>query len=155
MFWKKKSLQPESKIVQEISNSWGWTGIRPIEVVRENEFGNLIIKDTQGAYWRLCPEDVYCRVIALNDEELEILFANKEFQEDWEMKNLVAEARSHFGDLMEGRKYCLKIPSVAGGSYALENFGTNTLLEMIGFSGDIGYQIKDLPDGTKIKLTIE
>ena len=42
-------------IIQEIKESWGWVGIDPIEVVGENDFGNLMIKDSSGSYWRLCP----------------------------------------------------------------------------------------------------
>ena len=58
-------------IIKEIKESWGWVGIEPVEVVGENDFGNLMIKDIQGKYWRLCPEDVYCEVVAQNQEELD------------------------------------------------------------------------------------
>ena len=44
-------------LVDDISQSWEWVGIEPVEVVGENDFGNLIIKDEEGKYWRLCPED--------------------------------------------------------------------------------------------------
>ena len=44
-------------ILKEVQNAWGWTGIKPLELVDENDFGNLIIKDVRGQYWRLCPED--------------------------------------------------------------------------------------------------
>jgi hypothetical protein len=32
-------------IVDAINDSWGWNGIDAVEVVAENEFGNLLIKD--------------------------------------------------------------------------------------------------------------
>lgn len=32
-------------LVEEIRQSWGWVGIEPVEVVGENDFGNLIVKD--------------------------------------------------------------------------------------------------------------
>jgi len=35
-------------IIDEIKKSWGWIGIQPEEVVGENDFGNLIVKDTGG-----------------------------------------------------------------------------------------------------------
>ena len=47
-------------IIEEIASAWGWAGIQPEEVVGENDFGNLIVKDVAGKYWRICPEDVYC-----------------------------------------------------------------------------------------------
>jgi len=45
-------------MISEIIEAWGWVGIRPREILYENEFGNLIIKDVEGKFWRLCPEDV-------------------------------------------------------------------------------------------------
>lgn len=50
-------------IIEEIRESWGWAGIHPVEVVGENDFGNLMINDNEGKYWRLCPEDAYCEII--------------------------------------------------------------------------------------------
>ncbi|WP_202947437.1 hypothetical protein [Sulfurovum sp. AR] len=70
-------------IVEEIKESWGWIGINPVEVIGENDFGNLMIKDTDGKYWRLCPEDVYCEIVAQNQEELDTLSKDQEFLEDW------------------------------------------------------------------------
>lgn len=103
-------------LVDEIRQSWGWVGIEPVEVVGENEFGNLIIKDVDGKYWRLCPEDYYCEVIAANRDELDLLSTDQEFLHDWYMKTLVALASDTCGPLTEGRKYCLKTPAILGGA---------------------------------------
>ena len=141
-------------IVEEIKESWGWVGIEPIEVVGENDFGNLMIKDTEGKYWRLCPEDVYCEVVAENREELDALSTDQEFLEDWYMKALVEVAKDKLGPLEEGRKYYLVIPGALGGDYRINNIKTAPLVEIIKFSGDVGKQIKDLPDGAQVKLKV-
>ena len=141
-------------IIQEIKESWGWIGINPIEVVGENDFGNLIIKDTEGKYWRLCPEDVYCEVIATNREELDRLSEDQEFLEDWNMKLLVDQAKENLGQLGKGIKYCLVIPGALGGEYAIQNIKTAPLIELVRFSGDVAKQIKDLPDGEQIQLKV-
>ncbi|MDH5182212.1 MAG: DUF1851 domain-containing protein, partial [Gammaproteobacteria bacterium] len=75
-------------IVEEIKEYQGWAGIEPAEVVGENDFGNLIIKDIEGRYWRLCPEDVYCEVVARDRAELDVLSADQAFLEDWYMTAL-------------------------------------------------------------------
>jgi len=69
-------------LVKEVNASWGWVGIRAQEVIGENDFGNLIIKDTDLRYWRLCPEDLYCKVIAESREELDALSHNQDFLHD-------------------------------------------------------------------------
>ena len=141
-------------IVSEIKESWGWSGIDPEEVVGENDFGNLIIKDKAGKYWRLCPEDVYCEVIANNYEELNILSHDQDFANDWHMVNLVNIAKEQLGPLKAGQKYHLIIPGILGGEYDISNFRIVSIIEQIRFSGDIGKQIQELPDGANIELKV-
>ena len=141
-------------IVDEIKESWGWVGIKPLEVVGENDFGNLMIKDIEGKYWRLCPEDLYCKVVAQNRAELDALSTDQEFLADWYMKSLVEVAKDKLGPLEEGRKYYMVIPGVLGGEYGINNIKTLTLVEIIRLSGDLGKQIKDLPDGAQVKLKV-
>jgi hypothetical protein len=71
---------------------------------------------------------------------------------DWEMARLVEQARQKLGPLAAGRCYCLKVPAVLGGSYAADNMGTISRSELISFSGDLAEQIRDVPDGSHIKI---
>ncbi len=141
-------------VLAEIEQAWGWIGLRPIEIVGENDFGNLIVKDVEGRYWRLCPEEPSCRIVARTRGDLDRLSTDQEFLRDWYMRPLVEQARELFGPLAEGRKYCLKIPAVLGGKYDSQNLGTIALAELVRASGHIAEQIKDLPDGAKIQLRI-
>lgn len=141
-------------LISEICEAWGWVGFNPAEVVDENDFGNLIIRDEDNKYWRLCPEDVYCEIIANNRQELDNLSKDQTFLVDWYMSELVEAAKDSVGLLEEGRKYCLVIPSVLGGTYDTSNIKSVPLVELVRFSGDLGKQIRDLPDGEKIQLKI-
>jgi len=141
-------------IIDEIMESWGWAGIEPVEVVGENDFGNLMIKDIHGKYWRLSPEDVYCEVVAENRKELDALSKDQEFLQDWYMQALVEAAKDKYGPLEEGRKYHLVTPGVLGGVYGISNINTAPLVGIIRFSGDLGKKIKDLPDGAQIKVKV-
>lgn len=141
-------------LIAEILNSWGWVGIVPEEVVKENDFGNLIIRDREGRYWRLSPEDIYCEVVAKNREEFDKLSMDHEFRADWYMEPLVTQARETLGPLSEGRKYHLVIPGALGGEYAISNIKTAPLVELIRFSGNLGSQLKDLPEGAQIELKV-
>lgn len=141
-------------LISEVRDAWGWAGIDPQEVVGENDFGNLIIKDTDGKYWRMCPEDVYCKVVAENRDELDKLSQDQDFLEDWYMAALVNQAQESVGTLTDGRKYCLVIPGLLGGAYDSSNIKSAPLVELIRFSGDIAQQIRDLPDGAQIELKV-
>ncbi len=142
-------------IIQEIRESWGWVGINPVEIVGENDFGNLMIEDVEGKYWRLCPEDAYCEVLANTRDELVRLSSEQEFLEDWCMETLVEQARASLGELSEGTKYSLVIPGVLGGEYTISNIKIAPLVELVRFSGDVAKQIDDLPDGAEIQLRVD
>lgn len=141
-------------ITEDIRDAWGWTGIDPAEVVGENDFGNLMVRDAQGNYWRICPEDLYCRVVANHRDELDALSRDQEFLRDWYMNALVEEAQRRLGPLEPGRKYCFKIPGTLGGEYGGDNLASIALSELIRASGYIAQQIEGLPNGSKVNLRI-
>ncbi len=141
-------------MIETVKSAWGWCGLEPLEIVGENAFGNLLIKDIGGRYWRICPEDLACNVVAENMDQFKGLLDDSDFQRDWDVRLWVEAARTKLGLPADGQKYCLKMPSVMGGAYDVENFGVIGFEELISFSGYLAEQIKDLPDGAQIKLTL-
>ena len=141
-------------LIAVIKQAWGWVGIKPAQVIGDNSFGNLLIKDETGRYWRLCPEDLCCTVVASSREELDALSQSQEFRTDWHMANLVAAARERLGALRPGYKYCLRIPGVLGGQYGGANLAVMPFHELLTASGHLGREIRDLPDGAQIRLHV-
>lgn len=142
------------ELIAIVEDAWGWTGLKPAEIVGDNDFGNLMIKDQIGCYWRLCPEDLYCKVVASSRAELDQLSQDQEFLEDWYMAALVEQARERLGPLRSGFKYCLKIPGPLGGEYGGDNLATISLGGLVSSSGHIAQQTEALPDGAQIRLSI-
>lgn len=142
-------------IIESINNDWGWLNINAVELIAENDFGNLIFRSADASYWRILPENPECLKIAENQSDYGKLVIDKEFQLDWAMEILVTLAKQTLGELEIGQKYCLKMPALLGGEYEKENLGTISQIEQISFSGDIARQIDDLPDGSKFELKIE
>ncbi len=68
------------------------------------------------------------------------------------MRELVRLAHEKLGPLENGHRYCLKIPAILGGDYGEENLATLALGELIGFSGHVADQIRDLPEGAKLEF---
>jgi hypothetical protein len=132
-------------LVATIKAAWGWTGIEPVQVVGDNPFGNLIVKDSLGQYWRLCPEDLYCKIIAQNRAELDALSREQTFLHDWHAVELVNSARAALGPLNPGYRYGLKIPGPLGGEYCGSNLASLPVGELIAASGHIAQQVAQLP----------
>jgi len=142
------------KLTESIEHAWSWSGIKPEEVVGENDFGNLMVRDERGMYWRICPEDLSCKVLADDRNELDAMSRDQEFLRDWHMSALVAEARERLGPLQAGEKYCFKIPGVLGGTYGGDNLASIALVELIESSGHLAHQIAELGDGARVKVRV-
>lgn len=138
----------------QIRDAWGWTGLRPKDVIETNAFGNMIVKDDHGTYWRICPEDLSCTVIATTDEDFCRLRDDPVFVRNWDVSLWVEAARARLGDIPPERTYCLKVPAPLGGRYESANFGTISRLELLSASGDMARQIHDLPDGAQVELRL-
>ncbi|WP_299487692.1 DUF1851 domain-containing protein [Acaryochloris sp. IP29b_bin.137] len=109
-----------------VQKSWSWCGMQAAKIVAQNDFGNLIVLDDVGTYWRICLEDLYCEIIATNAEEMDELSRDEEFRSDWEMSRLIEIGQELHGKLPPECCYCLKVPSVLGGLYNRDNIGTKT-----------------------------
>jgi hypothetical protein len=131
--------------VEDINDAWGWMGLRAVEILGANAFGNLILRDADGSYWRLRPQDLCCEPVAEDRAALDALSYNQDFLNDWYMPELVDLAESTLGPLTDDRTYCLKIPSALGGHYGSENLATVPLSELIRFSGEGAQQLEGMP----------
>lgn len=140
------------ELIKKINDAWGWIGMLAKKIKMENEFGDMVIQSESGKYYRICPEELSCEKIAETEIEFNSLIKSSEFQKDWQMMNLVKVAKEKYGELIKGEKFCLKVPAVIGGEYSEENIGKISFEELILFSGDLAFQIKDLDDGQKIAL---
>ncbi|MEO7497536.1 MAG: T6SS immunity protein Tdi1 domain-containing protein [Massilia sp.] len=136
--------------VDEINAAWGWVGMSAVEVLGENDFGNLIIRDDEGKYWRLRPHDLCCQPVAENSDAFHALSYNQAFLQDWYMTEEVMLARATLGPLANGRKYCMKVPSAAGGEVGGDNLATAPLMALIRFSGDVAQHMEGLPTGNHL-----
>ena len=141
-------------LLETISGAWGWKGIVATEIVEINRFGNVIFIDDTERYWRICPEELTCQVVADTQQAFATLRVDEEFVVDWEMENLCREASIALGAPPTGICYCLKIPAVFGAAYTADNIGIISVSELIAVSGDLGRQIEDLPDGAEIRFNV-
>ena len=139
-------------ILQTVSAYWGWVGIEPKTLIAENEFANLIIQDVDDRFWRLCPEDLYCEVIADDKEEYNELVKEDDFNQDWFMDVMVVKATEKYGNLEPGQKFHMLEPGALGGKYAVFNIKPVSFESIIKFSGELAQKL-DRAGGKNVNYT--
>jgi len=68
---------------------------------------------------------------------------------------LAHEWQRRHGALPRGHRLVPTIPFVAGGEYRVENLRAGESVASMRYRGDIAKQIRDLPDGTPIRLKVK
>ena len=139
-------------ILDTVKQYWGWVGIEPTSVIAENEFGNIIMQDVDERFWRLCPEDLYCEVIADDKAEYNELIKDEEFNQDFFMDVFVHKATEKYGALAPDMKFHMLEPGALGGKYAVFNVKPIAFDRIIKFSGELAQKI-DRAGGKKVNYT--
>jgi len=122
----------------------------PVEVLATNDFGNVIVRNQEGVFYRIVPEEWQCERVARSPAELENTRRSEEFIRDWEMTVLVDRARAAHGPLLVGECFCLVIPGILGGKYSEENIRKTSVTELLSYTGKMAEQIEDIPDGESV-----
>ena len=137
-------------VLQAISEGWSWKLGTPVDVVATNCFGNVIVQNQDGDFYRIMPEEWQCELLARTPAELEEKKKTESFVRDWEMTPLVDRAVAAHGPLAAGECFFLVVPSMLGGKYAEENIRKITLPELLSYSGSMAAKIDDVPDGDSV-----
>lgn len=117
--------------IQIIKQYWGWAGIKPALLVERNQFGNLLVQDNSGLFWRICPEELTCEVVAPNQKMMQHLLSEDEFKQDWDMTGMVMLAYGTLGELGDEECYYFIQPPALGGEYATQNMGKILIADLI------------------------
>ena len=140
-------------LIKTINSYWGWTGVVAERVRAQSPMGHLLISDAQDSFYYIDPDGM--AIVALGSrEQAQAHLDEPEANQLWCGGELVESARGLLGEPPEGSVFALKPHAMLAGEYAPENMCIMPLEDLIAFSGDVARQIKDLPDGSKIRIEV-
>jgi hypothetical protein len=148
-------------LIDQSGNDWvallkGWGSVLPASFTLwiVNRFGDLIIVlDDRSVHMLDLGSGQLSRLADSRDEFAKLLDIDDNAN-NWLMIPLVDQLVAAGMILTPERCYGFKVPPVLGGSYDLENVVTVPLIERYSLMADILRQIKDVPDGTPVKLVL-
>ena len=141
-------------VIEALSEEWSWILPPMTQVLAVSSMGNVFLKCNDQTYWRICPEELSAYTVARTPEELEALYSDTEYKNDWQMSGIVGEMVDIYGELQIGECFGLVIPAVLGGEYSANNIRRRCLYDYLRFTGDIARQTNNLKDGDKIKFQL-
>lgn len=136
-----------------IEKEWEYTGIKPLELMRINAFGNMIIRDSANVYWHMSPDRAYCKIVAKNKSELCTYYNSLEFQENWMQKDLIFAALDKNIGMEPGKCYALARPVPIGGKYKVSNLFVVEIERAIEVSARLGKSLEEKEEGQKIEFS--
>jgi hypothetical protein len=139
-------------LLDSIQEGWGWAIGTPVRVVAVNSFGNVLVQNSTGQFFRITPENLEYVFLCDSEDALHKITRESKFAFDWDMKLLRDQAERALGKLTTNECYHLVIPATLGGAYALSNIKKISIGEWLSFSGNVAHQIKDLPDGSHVQF---
>ena len=116
--------------------------------------GDLFYVDERARACRLDTGSGDMEVIADSRTEFDSLLADGSRIDDLLLLPVVREFESAHGPLPEASCLGFTTLPVLGGSYSVENRYVISIAEHAAFTGDVHRQIRDLPDGTAIRLKV-
>lgn len=141
--------------LKRITESWDWLIGNDKTPILVSSIGDIFLEDRKGkCYWLNVGEGIIEKV-ADNKIEFKEKLNNNEIVSEWFLVELVAELKKEGLELTEKKLYGYKKLPVLGGEYEPENFELTDIEVHFELSGQIHKQIKDLPDGTKVKIVNE
>ncbi len=141
--------------LKRITESWDWLIGNDKTPILVSSIGDIFLEDINGkCYWLNVGEGIIEKV-AEDKIEFKEKLNNNEIVSEWFLVELVAELKKEGLELTEKKLYGYKKLPVLGGEYEPENFELTDIEVHFELSGQIHKQIKDLPDGTKVKIVNE
>ena len=147
-------LYPASSVTVDLLSAWRWLlGGRP-RLHSWSAAGDLFYSDERGQVWQLDLGAGDAECVAESSAAFEQSLRDPDTADERLLLPVVREFEQVHGPL--GPHRCLSFTTlpVFGGSYGIDNRYALAVVQHAAYTGDIHRQIRDLPDGTAIRLKV-
>lgn len=143
----------DDDVLAVLRADWAWILPDPRRIISVNAFGHVLVECGDATVWRVTPEYLLAEPAAPDAARLEALSSDPAFQADVAaVAQWAADAGAAIGPLAPGQCYGFRIWPALGGAFGIDNLVIKSLTDWLGASGSIAFQIKDLPEGTAVKI---
>ncbi len=135
-------------------STWSWLVPLEFTLWLVNRFADLFIVLPNGTVHMLDVGAGTLTKLADSRDEFAAKIDEGDNANQWLMVPLVDQMVAAGVVLRPGQCYGFKTPPVLGGDYTVENTGALALGDYLGAYGSIHEQLRDVPDGSRVVLTV-
>ncbi|GAB5523140.1 MAG: hypothetical protein Roseis2KO_10120 [Roseivirga sp.] len=152
--WKELTINFNHLDRLGLIESWAWLVGDDKLPILISSIGDMFLEDQKGRVYWLNVGEGTLKLIANNQEKFTIKLNDDDIANELFMFQLVTNILNSGLRLEPGKLFVYKQLPVIGGAYNAENFELTDIEVHFHLAGQIHEKIKDLPDGTKIKVTL-
>lgn len=152
--WKELTVDFSHLDRKRLVGDWQWLIGNDKLPILISSIGDLFLEDQNGKIFWLNVGAGTIQEVASSSADFRNKMNDDNLANEWFMFALVEEIILSGKPLAPNQIYSWITPPILGGKYAAENVELNDIEVHFSIYGQIHAQIKDLPDGTKIKFRI-
>lgn len=139
----------------ELLSDWAWLVGQPKKLLIVTKFGDLFFTDMRDEVFWLDTGAGLVSKVANSIDDFEEMAKDEEKFAEWFLTDLYLQLRQQKILLQDNEVYSFQTLPIFGGRYSAENFKPTDISVHFAITGQICQNLKDIPDGTKIKLEID
>jgi hypothetical protein len=140
---------------EDILSEWQWRIADMRAVIMVTVWGDVFFEGNDDCIYWLQTDDGSLAKVAERNEQFQSLLTEERNIDNWFLPSLLEQLYNSGKILKEDEVFSfLKMP-VLGGEYTIENIAPCSMSVHFAFTGQICEQIKELPDGTKVNISLK
>jgi hypothetical protein len=140
---------------EDIFSCWQWRLKDMKSVVLITCLGDVFLIGNDNAIYWLQTDSGDLTKVADDLEQFQLSLSDQEKIDNWLLPLLVEKLLNAGKTLKQNEVYSYKKLPVIGGEYSIDNIEPTDMSVHFAFSGQICEQIKNLPDGTNVNITLK
>jgi hypothetical protein len=151
--WSQLTFTPDEDALAALRASWGAVIGEPFTPLLFSAIGDVFYESASGVYWLNVGAGETSR-IADSTEQFQSLLGT-EVVNEWFLPSLVEQL--YAAGKIPAPGYCytpVVLPVFAEGAYTVSNLNPVPGKEHFGVTGHVHSQIKSLPEGAKVRLSV-
>ena len=151
--WNDLTVSFEHLDRAKLLEDWQWLVGTALPIM-VSSVGDAFLQTESGEIFWLLTGSAEIEKVADSFEEFQGKLQDHELVHDWFLISIVAQLKEQGLILEQGKLYGFKQLPALGGKYESDNFELTDIEVHFAMTGQMNFQIKDLPDGTQINFKV-